>query len=205
MKNTKANILKKSLVLFNNFGVADISIRQIASEIGISHSNLIYHYKTKNDIIEALHQQLLENAVGLNRSTKTSHNFVRDLFESTKKGFEILYDYRFLMIDLNHIMRENEKLKQVFLEVEKIRATMYKEVIDKAVQHDYMREELYPTEYDTFIEHIKIFSDFWISSSAIYDNQNKKTLINKYTRLFVQLFFPFLTEKGRKELAELRL
>lgn len=201
MKKIKDIILEKSLELFNTYGVSEISIRQIASEIGISHSNLIYHFKTKHDIIEALHNQLLENAIALNNKTKLADiGFIKNLYESTKTGFEILYEYRFLMINLNQIMRENEKLKQTFLGVEKIRAQMYREVIQKAIDENYMRKEAYQDEYSNFIEHIKIFSDSWISSAEIYDNtDDKNKVIKKYAVLFVKLFFPYLTEKGQKE------
>lgn len=203
MKKNKELILEKSLELFNNQGVANVSIRQIASDINISHSNLIYHFKTKNDIIIALHQQLLDKASRLNQETKENTNFIKSLLDSTRKGFEILYQYRFFMIEINHITRESETLKQIFLEVEKIRAFMYKEAITNAVKQGFMREELYKNEYETFIEHIKIYSDSWISSSHIYDATDSKSIIEKYAVLFVKLFFPYLTEKGRQEFLEL--
>ena len=177
MKKIKEIILKKSLELFNKFGVAEVSIRQISSEIGISHSNLIYHFKTKQDIIISLHGQLLNSALELNNKSKSNDNFIDGLLETTEIGFQILHDYRFLMIEINHIMRENEKLKQIFLEVEKIRASMYKEAIQNAISQGLMREELYDNEYYNFIEHIKIFSDFWISSSEIYDTGDHAAII----------------------------
>ncbi len=198
MKKIKEVILEKSLELFNELGVAEVSIRNIAAAIGISHSNLMYHYKTRQEIIEVLHDQLLERAMDLNEKTRSNDDFISGLFESTEKGFNILYEYRFLMIDLNHIIRENERLKKAFLKVEKIRAGMYQEAISRAIQQGYMRERLYENEYDTFIEQIKIFSDFWISSSEIYDTDGKEIIIKKYAMLFAGLFFPYLTEKGRK-------
>jgi len=201
MKKIKEIILKKSLELFNKFGVAEVSIRQISSEIGISHSNLIYHFKTKQDIIISLHGQLLNSALELNNKSKSNDNFIDGLLETTEIGFQILHDYRFLMIEINHIMRENEKLKQIFLEVEKIRASMYKEAIQNAISQGFMREEVYDNEYDNFIEHIKIFSDFWISSSEIYDTGDHAAIIKKYSNLFVTLFYPYLTEEGRKKIA----
>src|SRR5690554_3781362 len=205
MKKIKKTILNRSLELFNRLGVSEVSIRQIASEMGISHSNLIYHYKTKQDIIEALHEQLLQRAIDLNTPTRSEEvDFIKSLFESSKNGFEILYDYRFLMIDLVYILRENERLKQTFLMVEGTRAEMYRGAIEKAVQQGYMRKERYIDEYGDFIEQIKIFSDFWISSSEIYDTGDKQEILKKYSDLFVKLFFPYLTEKGRKEFDRIR-
>jgi AcrR family transcriptional regulator len=204
MKKNKELILDKALELFNNQGVANVSIRQIAAEINISHSNLIYHFKTKNDIIIALHQQLLDKAQELNKQTKESANFIETLFHSTHEGFRVLYEYRFFMIEIIHITRESEAIKQIFLEVEKIRATMYREAINMAVQLGIMRKELYENEYENFIQHIKIYSDAWISSSQIYDTSSIEQIIEKYSLLFIKMFFPYLTEKGKEDFLKLK-
>ncbi len=199
MKETKRKIIDKSLELFNIDGFTTVSIRQIASELGISHSNLIYHFNTKNDIVIALHQELLEKAITLNETTIHHPNFIESLFNSTKNGFKILYQYRFLMIELNTILKENEKLKHIFIEIESIRAKMYRIVINRAIEEGYMREQEYDNEYDFFILTIKIFSDSWISSSEIYETTSSQEIIEKYCSLFVKLFFPYLTAKGKNE------
>lgn len=198
MKKIKLDILHKSLELFTKQGVSAVSIRQIASELGISHSHLIYHFKTKNELIEALHNQLLAEAVRLNREPRQHENFVADLLIQTRKGFTLLYEYRFLMLELNLILRENPSLKKTFQEVEKLRAIMYKEAIFQAVDQHIMQPETYPGEYDTFIEHIKIFSDSWLASSEIYDADSKDKIIEKYSLLFVKLFYPYFTAQGRE-------
>jgi len=203
VKKNKELILEKSLELFNNQGVANVSIRQIAAEINISHSNLIYHFKTKNDIIIALHQQLLDKASELNRETKENNDFIKALLDTTRKGFDILYQYRFFITEITHITRESEAIKQIFLEVEKIRASMYREAIANAVIQGVMRAELYEKEYETFIEHIKIYSDSWISSSQIYDDTDTDRIIEKYAVLFIKMFFPYLTEKGKEHFLKL--
>ncbi len=195
MKKSKEKILQKALELFNINGFGNVSIRQIAAELNISHSNLIYHYKTKNDMADALHTELLQKAVALNASVKKSENFIEDLFNSTKTGFEILYDYRFFMIDLNEILKENTSLKSAFLEVEKVRSKMYKDVIEKGIIQRNFRKELYENEYDFFIEQIKIYSDSWITSSQIYHSgSTKEDVIDHYVGLFIKMFVPYFTE-----------
>lgn len=199
-KNSKEKILQKALELFNDKGFANVSIRLIATELNISHSNLIYHYKTKNDIATALHNELLEKAITLNTKAVTYSDFIEGLFESTKQGFEILYDYRFLMIDLNFILKENEALKIAFLQVEKVRAKMYQNVITIAVENKDVRNELYPNEYDFFIDQIKIFSDSWIVSSQIYHTDlTKKAIVDLYADLFIKMWFPYLTDSGKEK------
>lgn len=198
MKKNKNLILENALKLFNEKGYLNVSIRQIAAKTGISHSNLIYHYKTKQDIAMELNNQLLEFAQKLNAEIHVNFDFVDALFHSIQQGFEILYDYRFFAIDLKYILEENEPLKSVYLHVEKLRKEMHKSIINRAIEHGFLRKELYPNEYDYFIEHIKIYSDSWITSSTIYDAmETPKTVIAKYTELGARMFFPYCTEKGR--------
>jgi len=45
MSATKQKILKQSLQLFNELGISNVSLRDIADEAGISVGNLQYHFK----------------------------------------------------------------------------------------------------------------------------------------------------------------
>jgi AcrR family transcriptional regulator len=197
MKKIKDVILENALNLFNKEGYLNVSIRQIAAETGISHSNLIYHYKTKQDIAAALHDQILEHAKRIHAEIHEDLNFMDALYQSTQKGFTILYNYRFFMIDLKYILAENDALKQLYLQVGELRKDMYKSVINTAIAQGYFRDELYPNEYDYFIEHIKIYSDSWITSSSIYDTGTPQDIIAKYSELFIRMFYLYCTEKGR--------
>ena len=197
MKKTKKKILDRAHLLFNEQGVSNVSLRQIAAEVGISHSNLIYHFKTKQEIIRHLHQRILDAALEENQRLKNQESIVEAFYESTLSGFRILYDYRFFMIDLNVIMREDKQMHAIFLEVEKVRSRMYEELIQKAIQEKIMRPEEYTGEYEQLIKHIRIFSDFWISSAEIYDEGEPEKIITAYAQLLLALFFPYLTHRGQ--------
>lgn len=203
MKKTKKNILQTAKKLFTEHGVANVSIRQIAAEMKISHSNLIYHYKNKQALLEGLHQQLLEAAVEINQNFHQAEKMVEALYESTQIGFRVLYDFRFFMIDLNYIMRENQNLHQVFIQIGEMRDQMYRVVIAKGIEREYMRPAEYADEYEAFIRRIRIFSDHWIASSAIYEDKTADALIEQYTSLFINMFYPYLTKKGKAEYLEL--
>ena len=60
MSETKLKIIKQALHLFNNNGTSNVSLRAIAKETGISIGNLQYHFKKREDIIEALYFQLVD-------------------------------------------------------------------------------------------------------------------------------------------------
>ncbi|MGB0863866.1 MAG: TetR/AcrR family transcriptional regulator [Saprospiraceae bacterium] len=200
MKKTKEKILDTAHQLFNEYGVADVSLRKIAATMNISHGNLIYHFKTKNDILEQLHERILIAALEENKRFKIEENPIIGLWQTAFSGFRILYDYRFFMIDLNYIMRENPALHERFKSLETVRAEMYQEAIDRAIQKGLMRQPEYSNEYIQLIERVRIFSDFWISSSAIYYSGNGDKTIEHHASLFQSMFFPYLTIEGKKAL-----
>lgn len=197
MKKTKQKILDTAHQLFNEDGVANISLRKIAATMNISHSNLIYHFKTKNEILEHLHERILQAALEENQKFKQQDNPIVGLLQTTQSGFKVLYDYRFFMIDLNHIMRENPKLHQTFKAIEQVRAKIYQEAIDEAIEKGLMRQAEYTDEYKQLIERIRIFSDFWISSAEIYSEETIERTILHHANLLMSIFYPYLKEEGK--------
>lgn len=198
MKKTKERILASAQSLFNKHGVADVSLRRISSEIGISHTNLIYHFKTKNDILDQLHLRILNAAKQENEKLRKEENTVLGLKKVIESGFKILYEYRFFMVDLNYIMRVNKSLHKLFLEVEEVRSKMYTELISEMITKKIMRQEEYNKEYEKLIIRIRIYSDYWISSAAVYCEGRSQKIIKEHVDIFMNMFYPYLTENGKK-------
>ena len=198
MKNTKEQILDSAHTLFNTFGVASVSLRQIAKSIDISHGNLRYHFKTKEKILESLHGRLLEIALKRNQEFKNEPGTISGLINANYYGFHTLCQFRYFMNDFNAIMRDYPAVHRTIIEVKAIRAEMYRDAIKKAIKQKQMKPESYPGEYENLIERIRIFSDFWISSAMIYDKKTDIEIIIKYVRLFISMLYPHLTTKGKQ-------
>jgi len=202
MKNIKIKILEKAKELFNNKGVSNVSIREISREVGISHSNLIYHFKDKNALLNSLHEQILQHAIALNQEISNVTSTLKSLFISTTKGFDIIYDFRFFMIDFNFILRENEPLHNRIQEIEGLRFLMYQGKILKMMDENILREEEFTGEYDLLIKQIRIFSDYWLSSAQVYETDIKSS-IRTYAKLLLMLFYPYLSVDGKRIFHEL--
>jgi len=117
MKNIKEIILNTSLELFNSQGLSKVTLRTIAKKIGISQGNLNYHFKKREDIIEALYFQLVNNIdksmLGLQQSKDVLQLMV-DISQTIMSNF---YEYRFFLLDFVQIMRENKKIKTHYAEL----------------------------------------------------------------------------------------
>jgi len=199
MIKTKQKILNAALELHNNHGVANVSIRQIAQKVQISHSNLIYHFPTHQNIILALHESLLKKATNINQGLDLKDFSLLDFYNATKIGFSVVYDYRFLFIDLLWICNTFPKIRQIMIHVEKVRSEMYQELISVLIARNLMRKAEFDDEYSHLITLIKIFSDHWFVSSSIYDVLSKEERIEKYTYLLMTHFYPYFTVTGKEE------
>jgi|JI10StandDraft_1071094.scaffolds.fasta_scaffold05127_6 AcrR family transcriptional regulator len=205
MNKTKQKILNKALEIYNRDGVSNVSIRQLSKDVGISHSNLIYHFSTQEEIILGLHELLLQKAIELNKNLVQNESPLQSLYSTAITGFTIVYDFRFFFHELQYICKTFPKVKEVLRQVEKVRYMMYKKAIEDMIASDLIRSEEFDGEFDDLIVRIKIYSDHWLESSSIYDNLSNEEKINKYSYLLIQHFYPYLTENGRNEFKKIQI
>lgn len=201
---TKDKILQTALNLFNQHGVPNVTLRRIAAEMFISQGNLNYHFKHREDIIEALYFQLLEvfnEEKGKLDTEEINFQFVMD---STRAGMEALFKYRFLMIDFNQNMRENPKLHAHFIQLEEIRKQTYLHSFNLAIDAGVMRAPAFKGEYEGLNERIRVYSDYWIASATVY-NEPEESTVDKYHNLLVEMFFPYFTKEAQREFLLKRL
>ena len=109
MNATKQKILIKSLELFNSNGVSKTSLRIIAEEAGVSVGNLQYHFKKREDIIEALYFQLVEKMDAI--FFMPNDDLLKLFLNISKEIITILYEYSFFFLDFVTIIRKNQKIK----------------------------------------------------------------------------------------------
>lgn len=57
---TKDKIMNVSIDLFSQFGYDGVSVRQIASEVGIRESSIYNHFKSKEEILKAIMEYYIE-------------------------------------------------------------------------------------------------------------------------------------------------
>lgn len=193
---TREKILATALRLFNEFGVPNITLRRIAAEMNISQGNLNYHFKKREDIIEALYFQLLETFNTEKARLDNEEMDMAFILDSTRAGMEALFRYRFLMIDFNQNMRENPNLLVHFRQLEEIRKNTYLYSFSIAVKNGIMRPEAFNGEFFGLNERIRVFSDYWIASAAVY-GEDPETTVDKYHRLLTETFFPYFTPEAQ--------
>lgn len=197
MNETKHKILIKSLKLFNTTGISNVSLRNIADEVGISVGNLQYHFKKREDIIEALYFQLVRKID--NVFVISTDDLLKSFLNILIEIYKILYEYNFFLLDFVAITRRNQKIKSHYSELSKRREIESLKVIDVLIKNGLFREELLKNEYRCLFKRIEVISNFWFSSILIQADVLSKESIQEYSILISQSIYPYLTDEAKNQ------
>lgn len=200
---TKNRILQTSLALFNERGLAQVTLRTIAKEMGISQGNLNYHFKKRQDIIKALYLELVERMNGIFENLLEEEVGLALVFRSNGAMIDAFIAYKFFMLDFVQIMRANKDIHQHYLQLQILRRQQFERIILSLQQKGLLRAEEFEGEFANFYTRMGIIGDFWISSAQILDDQPENQT-EKYKNLLSESIYAYLSPRGKKEFKQLR-
>ncbi len=99
-----ADILAKSIGLFNTHGVQTISSNRIAAELGISPGNLHYHFRRKHDILVAAYEEMERN-VSIAISDSARPFPASKVVDWQSRLILLLWRYRFIFSSLDYFLQ----------------------------------------------------------------------------------------------------
>lgn len=110
--NTRQRIVQAALELFNQQGERQVTTNHIAAHLGISPGNLYYHFRNKQTIVLELfgqYEQLVDQFLQRPQDRVMTVADKAFLLESL---LTVLWDYRFLHRDLQHVLAADTELAQ---------------------------------------------------------------------------------------------
>ncbi|HVI47804.1 MAG TPA: TetR/AcrR family transcriptional regulator [Chitinophaga sp.] len=204
MTDTKAKIREAALKLFNEHGIDAITIRHIAKELGISHGNVQYHYKNTNDIILTLFNQLTDDMTAyLAKGDTTPLTTFREWREKMESLFDVILHYRFIFLHFVEVVRRVPSIKTIYNSWDKPREQQFMQMFGLMKDQGIFRKDLPDQVWKDLITQMYIFGDFFLSHNEIKLNLKGKKAVKHYGRIFSNLFYPYLTPKGRQQADEL--
>ncbi|TXH49260.1 MAG: TetR/AcrR family transcriptional regulator, partial [Burkholderiaceae bacterium] len=127
---TRDRILETARNLFNDEGLAQVSTNRIATELDISPGNLHYHFKKKEVLVAWLLRRLTESL----RPFADSHESVEaieDLWMTMHLALEVIDQYRFILRDVDFLVREYPALVVPLRELVGRRIAAMRAVLEK--------------------------------------------------------------------------
>jgi AcrR family transcriptional regulator len=113
-RRTRERILNAALRLFNEIGEPNVTTSAIADELNISPGNLYYHFRNKDDIVDALFEQFEREVDVLLDAPDQREVGFEDAWLFLHLLFESIWRYRFVYRDLNDLLSRNRKLEVHF-------------------------------------------------------------------------------------------
>jgi AcrR family transcriptional regulator len=101
---TKQKILDASLLLFNENGISNVRLQQIADETGISVGNLAYHFNNKEAITESLIANIITSLQELLRNYG-KHPALKDIDYFFSEFYRLSNQFQFFNLDILEIKR----------------------------------------------------------------------------------------------------
>lgn len=200
--STRDHILIASQNLFNERGYYNVSLRQIAAEVGISQGNLNYHFKKKDEILKELYRKSVENVTHeFIATTKLGANFYF-LLELARRTFEVQSEYIFLIRDRFYLMNDFPELREDYNILKTQRIGEFNQMFQTFILRGYMRKEDHEAEYEELGLRLVLLGIY--SMLDLQDNikADKKTELKKYLQIITSTFYPYLTKEGKKKYFE---
>jgi len=187
---TKKHILEVSRLLFNEKGVMNVTLRDVAKSMNKSYGNITYHFPTKEDVITILFEEMNMELAALQTSNDLS-NLMRYFLELPEFSFDINLKYLFLTIDYNELKRNFSNLFEKVNTLNEARKMKWKELLMYLRDENYLNQKLSNDDLDymMFISVSIHFAYFQMTDSQAY----QKT---EFTKTVNQLLQPYLSEKG---------
>lgn len=200
-RRTRERILGLALRLFNDIGEPNVTTSAIADEMGISPGNLYYHFRNKDDIVNALFEQfereidrLLDAPVPEDVGFEDAWLFLHLLFES-------IWRYRFFYRDLNDLLSRNRRLEMHFRSILERKARTAQQLCTALAGT--RRLQASPREIEALATNMVVVATYWLSYEYVgnarrfddSDYQNAAMARGAYQVLV--LLSPYLSEDGR--------
>lgn len=194
---TKEKIKNTSRKLFNSKGFKNVTLREVAKEISISYGNVTYHYKTKNQLILCLYEEMLKETEAIIQKFDYGNLFTA-ILEAPKITFGISLKYLFLYVDFVEIKRSFPDLSQRLEQDNNSRKKGYLQILKQLQNHGIIREELSDNDLDYLMDLSGAMRTFFFINLNPDDFLNPN-LENRYVIYLNNLIFPYLTKEGIKK------
>ncbi len=196
MNNTKIKILDASRILFNEQSFNTVTIRMIAQKLQMSSGNLNYHYKKREDILEALYFEMVSEFDQRIEDLSKSEISISQIKKEIQQSMKRMLVYKFFWTDLHNLLQQNEKIKTHFKEVynKRIEGNIF--LFSKLHEQNLMLTPSFEQEYKFLAERMINFGNTWLFSSELYEN---KIEIDHKVFIMLSILHPYLTDFGKGE------
>jgi len=200
MSHTREAIITRAIDLFNERGLENVGMRELARVVGLSPGNLTYHFARKQDVVGAMMERLTErNMATLGGRGPDS---LAALLETYRTVFRTQVEFRCLQLALVHTRNAYPALRARYQRTVAIPRARLDAIFRRLRDLGYLRIDTTAGELAHVVDYCTLISRFWLSDHRLDDPEGPAhDAIERYVGLLAGVVVPYATGRGLQELA----
>jgi len=195
MKKTQEKIVVTAIRLFNQKGVGNIRLQDIAKSAKISPGNLTYHYKTKKDLMEAVLHYM--SAARLEMQTVYQPALEATTWIDLLKNYlHFQIKFRFFSRDILEIICLVSEAKNLFEQQIEYMVEFSKNSIYLAIGKGYMLPEPKAGHYDIFAKNLWAILHSWLREREVLGEE--KVGLYQAMLAVLEMHYCYFTDTGKE-------
>ena len=205
-RQTAERIVASALGLFNRFGEPNVAATMVAADLGISPGNLYYHYPGKEDIVNHLFGQYLNDLQALLPASQDVKD-LEDAWFFMHSLFELVWRYRFLYRDLNDLLSKYRQLEQQVKQVLANKHASFLTLLKCMTDQGLLTQNA--TERDSSATQMLVMLTWWLSYEYVRDprhaleDANAQGGVSRGAQQVLGLLLPSLQAQPKAQLTAL--
>lgn len=191
-KDTQKLILDTAVDLFNRHGTARVSANRIADTCRLSRGHLYYHFKKKEEIINAIYS-LIASEVRHNDDPKQPT--VHHMLEMFDRYLALIWRYRFFYREMTALLAIDAGLQQRVSRDRQDRTVVLIKFFEALIANDVLRGPRDPRTLQNLVKASWIVSDNWINYVSVDSTALYPECVNSGYEIVIDLFRPYLSPK----------
>jgi len=190
---TKNNILQKAVELFNENGTASVSMNALAESLGISAGKLQYHYRSKEDVIREILEEMYKQFDVIYQPIEGTFT-LETLRQIMRLNFNLVWKYRFFYRELAALLRNDKVLANRFRAIQTHRIEEQEALIKRLADSGGVRGDLSPEELRNVILIGWVLGNTWLSYTESMGQKINDAALEQAVEIMVQHYKPYLLE-----------
>lgn len=195
---TKDRILAEAVSLFNQYGLPNVGLQQIADQCGISVGNLAYHFQYKEDLIRTIANNInaeISPMVGADMEFPLLIDFDNQL----SKYYDLINQFAFFFLDVIELERSfptihQQRVKYINMMIEQIYQWLYRNVEKKI-----FKPEIHAKQHSNSAHAIWMIISFWLTQNKILSTKGVESDEERFKIVVWNQLLPEFTDVGLME------
>jgi len=199
-QRTVERILVGSLKLFNAEGEGNVTTGLIADALDMSPGNLYYHFRNKEQIVEALFHRFEARMDVEPRRPPDAAQAMEDLWLYLHLALEAIWEYRFIYRNLDDLLARNRRLREVYNRIVDRKLGAFQALCEGLVAAGAMRAS--PEEIHALGHNVIVVATYWLNFQSIRQRRDDVSAddLGQGAYQVLSLVAPYLRGEARKHL-----